>query len=270
MLVSSKLNLNTMFLLATFRNRSIFNRAICSQGQWEMKKIQGWILLTGCMLIINSIAYAVLPLPANLIDFSSKQGKQILIKNLNQTTLNLLENYLTEHGVTYCAVASAVMVLNALHLSSPDDLQHPPYKYFTQENFFTDSVSHVIKPEDVAKHGMTLIQLFQTLEVHGVHAQLFYANKLTLGETRSIFRRAIENQHPIIVNLLRTGIKQIGGGHFSPLAAYDGESDRFLFLDVARYKYPPSWIKTADLWNAINTIDNDSGAYRGFIVVSPQ
>jgi Phytochelatin synthase len=34
-------------------------------------------------------------------------------------------------------------------------------------------------------------------------------------------------------------IGQEQGGHISPLAAYDAETDRFLILDVSRYKYPP-------------------------------
>jgi hypothetical protein len=36
-------------------------------------------------------------------------------------------------------------------------------------------------------------------------------------------------------------------------------------LDVARYKYPPSWVKTTDLWNAMNTDDSDSGKKRGYL-----
>jgi hypothetical protein len=43
----------------------------------------------------------------------------------------------------------------------------------------------------------------------------------------------------VIVNYLRKAIGQEKGGHISPLAAYDAETDRFLILDVSRYKYPP-------------------------------
>jgi hypothetical protein len=39
-------------------------------------------------------------------------------------------------------------------------------------------------------------------------------------------------------------------------------------LDVARYKYPPAWVKAADLWQAMNTEDSDAQAKRGFVVVS--
>ncbi len=110
-----------------------------------MNKIGCWQVLVGCALVFNSIAYAVLPLPANQIDFSSSQGGRLLTKNINQTSLGLLEHFTTEHGVTFCGVASAVMVLNTLPLTPLDDLQHPPYKYFTQENFFTDSVTVTIQ-----------------------------------------------------------------------------------------------------------------------------
>ena len=47
------------------------------------------------------------------------------------------------------------------------------------------------------------------------------------------------------MNYLRKAIGQERGGHISPLAAYDAKSDRFLILDVARYKYPPVWVKAS-------------------------
>ncbi len=52
------------------------------------------------------------------------------------------------------------------------------------------------------------------------------------------------------------------------MRAYDDASDSFLVLDVARYKFPPVWITTADLYDAMNTFDAESGKTRGFIVVS--
>jgi hypothetical protein len=46
-----------------------------------------------------------------------------------------------------------------------------------------------------------------------------------------------------------------GGGHFSPLAAYHEESDSFLVMDVARYKYPPFWVHADLLCQAMATPD---------------
>ncbi len=57
------------------------------------------------------------------------------------------------------------------------------------------------------------------------------------------------------------------GGHISPLAAYHEETDRFLILDVARYKYPPVWVEAATLWEAMNTMDTTAGKTRGFVTV---
>jgi len=75
--------------------------------------------------------------------------------------------------------------------------------------------------------------------------------------------------HFVIVNYLRKAIGQQTGGHISPLAAYDAKVDRFLILDVARYKYPPVWVKASDLFDAMNTTDavNDNKT-RGYVLVA--
>lgn len=53
-------------------------------------------------------------------------------------------------------------------------------------------------------------------------------------------------------------------GHFSPLAAYDEESDRFLVMDVWP-DTPPAWVKTEDLFNAMSSVDSDSHLPRGLL-----
>ena len=72
----------------------------------------------------------------------------------------------------------------------------------------------------------------------------------------------------MIVNYLRGAIGQERGGHISPLAAYDADTDRFLILDVSRYKYPPVWVATEDLFTAMNTTDPDNEhKTRGFVLI---
>jgi hypothetical protein len=52
------------------------------------------------------------------------------------------------------------------------------------------------------------------------------------------------------------------------LAAYDEGTDRFLVLDVSRYKYPPVWVKAADLYSAMDTTDADNkGHRRGYVLI---
>ncbi len=72
----------------------------------------------------------------------------------------------------------------------------------------------------------------------------------------------------MIINYLRKAIGQERGGHISPLAAYDAETDQFLILDVSRYKYPPVWVTAPDLFNAMNTVNSDNhDLTRGYVLV---
>ena len=73
----------------------------------------------------------------------------------------------------------------------------------------------------------------------------------------------------MIVNYLRKAIGQEKGGHISPLAAYDADADRFLILDVSRYKYPPVWVAVSDLFAAMSTTDPDNqNRTRGYVLIS--
>jgi hypothetical protein len=97
-----------------------------------------------------------------------------------------------------------------------------------------------------------------------------HAADSNLPEFRALAREHLgtPNRH-VIVNYLRKSLGQEKGGHVSPLAAYDADTDRFLLLDVARYKYPPVWISAAELFNAMNTTDSDNqNRTRGFVLVS--
>ena len=58
-----------------------------------------------------------------------------------------------------------------------------------------------------------------------------------------------------------------GGGHASPLAAYDEEEDLVLVLDV-RSQENWAWIPIASLYEAMNTIDEVSGEHRGWLTVT--
>ena len=56
-------------------------------------------------------------------------------------------------------------------------------------------------------------------------------------------------------------------GHLSPIAAIEKESDYILILDTAAHKYPPTWVKLSDLYQAMNTQDSSTDKSRGFITI---
>lgn len=202
----------------------------------------------------------------DIIDAASPEGVAFFKRDTTPNAIKLLSHYTTQQTLSYCGIASAVMVLNASNKAPSIDKQHTPYHYFTQDNFFDEQVTAIVTPEEVEKNGINLNQLSEALQSFGLSARPYYSNEFTEQTFKHLLTTAIANQQFIIVNFLRTNLQQIGNGHHSPLAAYDEETDRFLLLDVARYKYSAYWIKSHDLWLAVHTIDGDN--YRGVIIIS--
>ncbi len=224
------------------------------------------VLVAGLLALFMVTAQAKELLPGALVPFSSSSGLALLKRDATVTTLKLLEHFTTQQNGTYCGIASAVIVLNAKHKTPPADPRYAPYTYFTQESFFTDEVQAIITPEEVAQRGIDLNQLTQAMQTYGLKAQSYFSDDLTEATFKEILTTALSKQHFVIVNFLRTELRQKGRGHHSPIAAYDEQTDRFLILDVARFKYGSYWVKSHDLWRAVNTVDQS--AYRGFIVIT--
>ncbi len=232
----------------------------------SIKAIVFGICVTG-----GSVIAQTLPLKPNLIGFTTPEGEKLLLESrYRQDFFPLSTQFVTQNSQAYCGVASIVMVLNALGIPAPEAPEYKPYRVFTQENFFNNQATRqVISPEVVSRMGMTLEQIRQLLVSYGVKVKVNHAANTSLEQFR---KEAAENlKQPgnfVLANYLRKEIGQEKGGHISPLAAYNEQTDRFLILDVSRYKYPPVWVKTADLWKAMNTTDSVSGKTRGFVLVS--
>lgn len=177
--------------------------------------------------------------------------------------------FVSEKIDTFCGVASSVMVLNALDVPSPISPFIYPYRKFDQDNFFSPAIMEVKRADRIGADGLTLEQLSGVLKTFGVAVAMHHGDTLSLEQFRELAVATLAStDRYVVVNFLRTALDQVGGGHISPLAAYHKQSDRFLMLDVARYKYPPAWVKAADLWAAMNTEDTEAKAKRGFVIVS--
>lgn len=177
----------------------------------------------------------------------------------------------TQKNQSYCAVASTVMALNALDVPRPDNHAYPDYPFYTQDEFFNNVDPGIATPGEVSKSGQTLDQLAKALESFPVKADKYQAADPFLSESqfRTLVRQATEGDRSVmLLNFDRNGIGQAGGGHWSPIAAYDSASDSALLLDVARYRYHPAWVGTAELFRAASTIDTSSNLPRGALILS--
>jgi hypothetical protein len=237
----------------------------------QYKIFWGFVLSTFTLLDNPKTLAQTLPLSPQLIPFSSSDGEQLLIESKARQDYFLLSNqFVTQVNQAYCGVASSVMVLNALGVAGPESAQYKPFHLFTQENFFDRAeTKKVVSPELVSQRGMTLAQLGDLLTSHGAKVQVYYGSDVNLDRFRSLLLQNLSKRDNFaIVNYLRKTIGQERGGHISPIAAYNQRTDRFLILDVSRYKYPPVWVKAVDLWQAIKTMDSDAGKSRGFVLVT--
>ena len=202
-----------------------------------------------------------LALAHDLIDGTSAQGRQLLAATPAKTDYDQLNPYfVSQSRRAFCGVASSTIVINAaLHQQTS----------VTQQTLFTPAASAVRSELAVSFGGLTLDQLANIIRAYGLQVQVVHAAQSSLESFRNTARATLaEPSTFLIVNYDRATLEQEGAGHISPVGAYSPETDRMLVLDVAAYKYPYTWVPASKLWNALNTIDPDSGQTRGYLLVT--
>jgi hypothetical protein len=229
-----------------------------------------------CLAILLSVAglgiaqAETLPLPNDLIALDSEQGQRLfLAAEANQAFFPLSLHFVTQDHPAFCGPASIAMVLNALHVHRPPSKLTLGLGFYDQDNLF-DARSEAIKSRSaVMQGGMTLDELGGILVAHDLNVVVHHAGDSHLDEFRRLAVTELKGKDRfVLVNYLRSAIGQRSMGHISPLAAHNKVGDRFLILDVSRYKYPPVWVKAADLFAAMNTIDADNNnRTRGYVIV---
>jgi hypothetical protein len=210
------------------------------------------------------------PRVSSTVRLDSSEGQRLLIESRwNQDFVPLSLYFTTQDNLAYCGVASASMVLNALPIERPLLEKHGNYRLFDQENLFNERVAGVVNCRDVARDGMTLDQLGKVLSAYTLRVHVTHASDSDLAKFRKSVNQAIRDQDTyVIVNYDRRALNQEGAGHISPVAAYHEATDRYLIMDVARYRYPPVWVGAGELWSAMHAVDAASGKSRGYIIVA--
>ena len=216
---------------------------------------------------VSGISWFVLSAPAvnhaaladGLIDTTSAEGRALFATSLRVDFGQLSPYLIGQSRRAYCGVATATVVVNAL--------RHPSIP-LTQATFFTPQVTAVRSALRVAFGGLTLDELAELLRAQGLAVVVVHTAQTDLAAFRTAALAVLaEPAQFLITNYDRVVLHQQGAGHISPVGAYDSGSDRILVLDVAVHKYPPTWVRAVDLWNAMNTVDSASGATRGYLLV---
>jgi hypothetical protein len=228
------------------------------------------IVLAIILYSLATAAFAASNAESDVIYWDSAQGKILRARiPADADYWQLSPAFAMQVTQSYCSVASAITVLNAMPIKKPVDLAYAPYAYFTQSNYFTPEVIKIISPQTVLQMGMTREQMAETLTAQGVSAKSIAGDTLDDEGLRSLLKNALlDDGQFVLANYLRANLGQVGGGHWSVLAAYDAQSDRVLILDVAKYKYFPVWVSISTLRQAIATTDTTSNKARGLVIVS--
>jgi len=231
-----------------------------------MKKFIIAFVLCTLMLPISGLAG---PDPA-VIYWDTTEGRAIRSRMpADADYWQLAPNFTAQNTQSYCSVASAVTVLNAMPINKPIDPTYAPYAYFTQSNFFTPEVEKIINAKTVLAIGMTREEMAETLSRQGVSARSIAGDTFDDQSLRALLKQALgDDGQFVLANYYRANLGQVGGGHWSALAAYDEQSDSVLILDVAKYKYPPVWVGITTLRQAIATTDTTSNKSRGLVIVA--
>lgn len=238
--------------------------------------------------------------PSNdaLVPFASQESATRLERSRHKADFFTLANHFEgqQHG-GMCGPTSAVIVLNALRVEHADDLpvdrsavpeafraQIPPkydpfFRRYTQRTFFDDPRVSKVKseaafygapasPDAKPDPGMQLRQLHDILVALAVDSTIRVVDDRLSDEVarREIVDNLGRPDDFVIVNYTRTVLGQEGGGHISPVAAYDEVSDSFLVLDVNPNRGKTwVWVPATRLMAAMRTPDRVEN--RGYLLV---
>lgn len=205
-----------------------------------------------------------------LVRLDAAEGSRLLFESeANAAFLPLISHFETQKSLAHCGVASIAMVLNALDVPAPVAASYGSYRLFTQENLLNRLTDSIVTDRAVARRGMSLADVAEVLGVYGASVDMHYASGSSVERFRKIAVEYLDSpRRHVIVNYSRTALGQDGPGHISPLGAYDAESDRFLILDVSRYKAPAVWVSTEKLFGAmVEPLGPGNARTRGFLLV---
>ncbi|WP_020591693.1 phytochelatin synthase family protein [Kiloniella laminariae] len=221
--------------------------------------------------LVAASLFAFAPVQAaEKIYLTSPEGEQLFHDaDITMDYLKLASFLESEHIVTFCGPATIAGVMNTMDVERPQPPQLYPWRLFTQTSIFT-AANQAVKPYPQVEHdGLVLPQLATFFQNLGVKAEFHHADEFTEEWLRQTITDVLADPNRrFVANYSRQPIGQEGGGHISPVAAYDVETDRALVLDVARYKYPPVWLTIADLHKAMMDKDPSSNRSRGAVIVS--
>lgn len=232
--------------------------------------------------------------PATLVPFASDEGLARLARAGAKADFAPLANqFEAQLNAAFCGPTTAAIVLNAVRSGRadlprdharlrPGDLRFlpagadPVVPRYTQDNVIDKGAKTraqvlgepvVVDGKDSRDFGYQLRQFAQMLRANGLAAHsVVVDDALPATAIRSeLVAHLARPGDYVVVNYRREAVGQQGGGHISPLAAYDAASDSVLVLDVNPAAAGWVWMPVTTLIRGMRTFDTVEN--RGFVIV---
>ncbi len=233
-------------------------------------------------------------LAPGLVAFASEEGIARLARASAKVDFPALANqFEAQSNQAFCGPTTVAIVLNTVRSGSrdlprdssrlrPDDLRYVPrgvdltVPRFTQDNVISKGAKTraqvlgepvTIDGKQVRDDGYQLRQLDELLRAHDLVTRMVVVDdKKSEEEIRVDFVDNLKRAGDyVIVNYRRKDAGQQGGGHISPLGAYDAESDSVLVMDVNPASAGWVWMPIATLVKGMRSFDTVEN--RGYILV---
>ena len=268
---------------------------------WELRcKAVVSLLLLSCGLMVFSMAGHAAegsdPRPAALLEWESSESVERFSRSSHKTDFFPLSNhFISQDNSIFCGPVSSAIVLNALRLGKREGLPRdrssiaedemawlwkgadPFYGKYTPNNVLSERTKTrlevlgkpiLIKGKTRSDFGLQLSQLARVLRNHGLKVVTRVVGD---GADAAAIRHEIaanlaSGDDYVLVNYARKALGQKGGGHISPLGAYDEASDSFLIMDVNPNRAGWVWVRSDELIAAMRTFDTVEN--RGYLLVS--
>lgn len=223
-------------------------------------------IIEGLTPPVSSVSFHGRNLPSHLISLESPEGQALFTESFTSKHATnffpLITNFASQSDVAMCGPASLAMVLNALRLD-PQKTWKAPWRWWSDEMFACCEGSL----KEMKQTGMTL-QFFDRIAKSQPGIKVLTRSPELLAEFETALKAAAQNPHThVIVSFSREALGQTGIGHFSPIAAVHPEKGLVLVLDVARFKYPPYWVRIDELFEAMKHVDPSTKLPRGYSLI---
>ncbi len=229
-----------------------------------------------------------------LVPFASDEGLTRFGRSGAKVDFALLANqFEAQYNGAFCGPTSAAIVLNAVHQGGADrprdhtrlrkdDVRFLPIgadpiiPRFTQDSVIDMGPKTraqvlgepiTIDGQPARDFGYQLRQFDAMLRANGLGTTVVVVDEVRTVQairadlTDNLMRRG----DYVIVNYNREAVGQKGGGHISPLGAFDAASDSFLVLDVNPAAAPWVWMSADTLVKGMRTFDKVEN--RGYVLV---